>query len=644
MDHGTLLSLMLRSRLFEEGVERMASAGHIWGTYHLSIGQEACHVGLSSALEKDDWVVPTHRCHGYNVALGTPLAAMFSEMLGSRHGVCGGIGGSMHMTDIAHRNFGSSAVVGSGIGIAGGIALSLKRRAVDGIAVAVFGDGAASRGVVHEMMNMASIWDLPLLFFLENNHYGMSAASSRMISSSEIFRRADGYSIRSEHIDGNDVEAVYEAVSAARRYMLDSHRPFFIEAETYRMCGHSRSDRKAYRSREEEDGWRKKDPIVRYEERLLSSGLMSREEIDDICRREKRLVSEAMAEALSSKDEVLSPDELSSLSGPRFPEVAEGLGGTHPGTYRQAIHEALDEILSSDPSSFLMGEDIGVYGGCFGVTGNLHETHPGQVIETPVSEETFTDMAVGAAATGALPIVELMYGDFSTLASDAIINHAAKLRFMSFGQLSCPMILRLPMGGGTGHGAQHTQSLETMFTGIPGITIVAPSDARSAKALLKSAALSRDPVLFIEHKALYGEEGIIGGGDVCLPLGRAIVSGRGEKLLVISYSQAMALSRKVLQPYEGDITFIDLATIHPLDKETIVREYGRVPHALIVQDTPAEGSVGDTVARIIAESFHSVDLRIVSAFSMPLPVSRQLEARVLISGDRITEAALSFGL
>ena len=184
MDNGSLLSLMLRSRLFEEAVERLAAQGLIWGTYHLSIGQEACHAGLSSALEKGDWVVPTHRCHGYNVALGTPLDMMFSEMLGSRYGICGGIGGSMHMTDIAHRNFGSSAVVGSGIGIAGGIALSQKRKAADGIAVAVFGDGAASRGTVHEMMNMASIWDLPLLFFLENNHYGMSASSSRMISSS----------------------------------------------------------------------------------------------------------------------------------------------------------------------------------------------------------------------------------------------------------------------------------------------------------------------------------------------------------------------------------------------------------------------------------------------------------------------------
>ena len=644
MDNGSLLSLMLRSRLFEEAVERLAAKGLIWGTYHLSIGQEACHAGLSSALEKGDWVVPTHRCHGYNVALGTPLDMMFSEMLGSRYGICGGIGGSMHMTDIAHRNFGSSAVVGSGIGIAGGIALSQKRKAADGIAVAVFGDGAASRGTVHEMMNMASIWDLPLLFFLENNHYGMSASSSRMISSSEIYRRAEGYSIRAEHIDGNDVLAVHEAVLAGRRYILEQHRPFFIEAETYRMCGHSRSDRNIYRSREEEISWKDKDPIARYERHLLSSSLMTQAEIDAIHEREGGAVEDAMERALPTKDEVLSTDELMSLSLPRLPSSSAASSSFHRGTYREAIYEALDEILSSDPSSFLMGEDIGRYGGCFGVTKDLYQKHPGQVIETPVSEETFTDMAVGAAATGSRPIVELMYGDFSTLASDAVINHAAKLRFMSFGQLSCPLILRLPMGGGTGHGSQHTQSLETMFTGIPGLTIVAPSDARSAKALLKSAALSPDPVLFIEHKGLYGEEGDIGDADDRLPLGKAIVHGSGKKLLVISYSHAASLSRKALKPYDEDITFIDLATIYPLDRETLVKEYRRVPHALIVQDTPEEGSVGESVLRILAESSSSLSFRMVSALDAPIPVSRQLEERVLISEERIEEAALSFGL
>ena len=635
---------MFRSRLFEESLEHLASEGLIWGTYHLSIGQEACHIGLTSALRENDWLVPTHRCHGYNIGQGTSLYAMFSEMLGSRHGICKGIGGSMHMTDAAHGNFGSSAVVGSGVSLAGGLALSLQRSGAGGIAVAVFGDGAASRGTVHEMMNIASVWNLPLLFFLENNHYGMSASASRMISTRDIYRRAEGYSIRSVRIDGNDVREVHDTAEEARRYILDEHRPFFIEADTYRMCGHSRSDRNAYRSREEEEEWRKKDPIARYEDVLLSSSAMSREEIAAVRHSEEKLVRTAMDRAIGTMADHLSMPELHDLAAVRMPSESAESASFHEGTYRDALYEALDEILSEDPRSFLMGEDIAAYGGCFGVSRDLYLKHPGQVLETPVSEETFTGMAAGAAALGEHPVVELMYGDFSTLSSDALINHAAKLRFMSAGQLSCPMVIRLPMGGGTGHGAQHTQSLETMFTNVPGLIIAAPSDARSAKGLLKSAVLSPDPVLFIEHKALYGEPGMIGGADDRIPLGKALVHGTGSRLLVIGYSHAFALARKTLEAYEDDITFIDLATIHPLDEETLRREYMRVPHALIVQDTPAEGSVGESVFRIIASSGADVDVRILSAESMPVPVSRDLEESVLINGSKILEAALSFGL
>ena len=643
MDYRKALSLMLSSRYAEEAIERLASEGLVWGTYHLSIGQEACHVGVSMALEDGDIVVPTHRCHGYNISQGSSLYAFFSEILGSRHGLCGGLGGSMHMTDMEHGNFGSSAVVGSGISIAGGIALSLAREGKENIAVAVFGDGASSRGTVHEMMNIASVWNLPLLFVLENNHYGMSASSERMISTDAIYKRAAGYSIRSSKIDGNDVVAVYSEARKIRKYMIESHRPYFLELETYRMCGHSRSDRNIYRPDEEEQEWKNRDPIQSFKRYLLEHSILSSDEIAAVEDSEMAKVNDAVAEAVMHKDEILPESELAALSAYHMPIAAADEPVVHPGTYRQAIYEALDEILSENSKAFLMGEDIGEYGGCFGVTGDLGRKHPDQVLETPVAEEAFTGMAVGAAAMGERPIVELMYGDFSTLASDALINHAAKLRFMSCGQLSCPLILRAPMGGGTGHGAQHTQSLENMFR-VPGLIVVAPSSALSAKALLKSAALSPDPVVFIEHKALYREEGEVGDDGFFLPLGKAIVSGKGSKLLVISYSHASALARKALADYRDEITFVDLATINPLDEETIKKEYSRIGKALIVQDTPLECSVAESVMRIIADTDLPVCARIVSAESMPVPVARSLESSVLPDADRIRKAAFSLGL
>ena len=644
MDHRKALSLMLTSRYAEEGIEELASKDLVWGTYHLSIGQEASHIGVCMALEDGDVVVPTHRCHGYNIGRGSSLFRFFSEILGSRHGLCRGIGGSMHMTDMEHGNLGSSAVVGSGIAIAGGVALAMKRQGKPNIAVAVFGDGAASRGTLHEMMNMASIWDLPLLFVLENNHYGMSASASRMISTDSIYKRAAGYSIGSSKVDGNDIMAVYSAVRNAREYITGSHRPYFIELETYRMCGHSRSDRNIYRTREEEEAWRERDPIVRFSERLVREGILSAEDIRKADEEAHMAVRSAMDEALRSKDEVLSAEELSALSSQSISSAAARESGkTHCGTYREAIREAISEIFSTDPSSFLMGEDIGEYGGCFGVTGDLYRRFPGQILETPVSEEAFTDMAVGAAAMGEHPIAELMYGDFSTLASDAMINHASKLRFMSGGQLSCPMILRAPMGGGTGHGAQHTQSLENMFR-VPGLIVMAPSDARSAKALLKGAALSSDPVVFIEHKALYGEEGEIGDSDDIIPPGRAIVRGSGSDLLVISYSHAFQTAWKALSEYRNRITFLDLATIHPLDEDAIAGAYRRIGKALIVQDTPLPGSVGESVLRVISGLGMKVDARLVSALDMPVPVSKELESSVFPDREAVLKAAFSLGL
>ena len=640
-DHISLLSSMLRSRYFEEALEQLASKGLIYGTYHLSIGQEAVSSGLVSALHDGDWIVPTHRCHGYNVARGSSLFSMFSEILGSRHGLCKGLGGSMHMTDTENCNLGSSAVVGSGIGLAGGVAFALQKLKKENIAVAIFGDGASSRGILYEVMNAASIWHLPILFLLENNHYGMSASADSMIAADGIYKRAEGFLIPSRKIDGNDVLSVEEAVREARYHILSRHTPYFIEAETYRFCGHSRSDKLVYRSREEEEKWKRKDPVTLFSDFLLLSSLATEDELEKLKNDIKKEVEEALNKALLVKDEKLTLREMEKLVYAPHPESVSENGKTHRGTYRTAIREALDEILASDSKAYLMGEDIGVYGGCFGVTGELCRKYPEKIIETPVSEEGFSSMATGAAMLSLHPIVEVMYGDFSTLVSDALINHAAKAHFMSGGQLSCPLVLRAPIGGMTGHGPQHTQCLETMFLGIPGLKVVAPSDAYSAKALLKAADRDGNPVLFFEHKALYGEEGEIGDERTYLPLGKAIVHGSGHDLLVIGYSRPFALALKALAHLSERITFLDLATLQPLDKETILNEFSRIGKALIVQDTPLGGSVAESVLSILSLSdvYKPGSVSILPSMPLPLPCPRELEELVLTGAEEIRDAA-----
>lgn len=639
MDEIEILKAMLRSRSFENKLSHMFKKGAFYGTTHLNIGQEASHVGLIAGLDDKDWIVPTHRCHGFNIARGTKPEKMFAEMFGSRYGVCRGLGGSMHMTEISTCNAGSSAIVGSGVPIATGLAFALKRKGRDNIAVAIFGDGATSRGSVHEAMNMASVWNIPVLFYLENNHYGMSASEKNAISTDNLSLRADGYSIKHIKIDGNDVALVRDTVADARKYILENNRPFFIEVDTYRLCGHSKSDRLVYRTREEEEMWRKKDPICRFSSSLIEKGVISE---DDYHRMEKEIdeeIEDAYIKAEAEKDDALTLRELDSFLFAPSPISRNTKGEVHKASYRRAIYEALDEILREDASAFLMGEDIGLYGGCFGVTSDLYEKHPGKVLETPVSEEGFTSIAVGASMLGLHPIVEIMYADFSTLASDPLINHAAKTYFMSAGQLNCPLVYRSPIGSGTGHGSQHTANIESMFLNTPGLIVVAPSDPYSAKALLKSAHRDNNPVLFFEHKGLYDTQGDVGDENTYLPLGKAIVSEYGSELLLIGYSHAFHTAFESTEDIRERLTYIDLATISPLDKDTIIGYASSFDKILIVQDTPESGSVGDSVISLIARNCNGrKDIRLVAARSLPIPFSRNLEKNVIPTTEEIRKA------
>ena len=632
-----MLEKMYLSRFFEEKLKTEFSEGNLYGTTHLSIGQEASHVGLCSALLEGDWIVPTHRCHGFNIASGSNMVAMFSEMLGSRHGLCKGLGGSMHMTDVSNYNLGSSAVVGSGVPLAGGCAYALKRQKKENIAVAIFGDGASSRGSVHEMMNLSSVWSLPLLFFMENNHYGMSASSDRMIASSSIHSRAEGYRIPHERVDGNDVLAVYDAVKRARKSILENKKPYFIEVDTYRLCGHSKSDKLLYRTREEEREWEKRDPISLFESYLISNSLLSCGECEEIKERSRKRVEEAWEKAWEKKDETLTLEEAEALVIPHSVQPSfHKSDKTHIGSYRTAIREALSEIMDKDDRVTLIGEDIGVYGGCFGVTGDLYKKYPDRIIETPVSEEGFSGLAVGASMLGERPIVEIMYADFMTLVSDAVINHGAKTYFMSGGQLKCPFIIRTAMGGGTGHGAQHTACPEAMFLNVSGIKVCAPSTPWSAKALLKAASKEECPVVFFEHKALYSNEGEIGGEEDILPLGKALVDERGRDVLVIGYSRGLYEAKKALG--EEKVTFLDLCSLKPLDEDAIKEWAGKIRKILIVENVPMQSSVAESIIRIIVESGIKATIKTVSALDLPLAFSRTLENAILPNRDRIRMA------
>lgn len=632
-----LLSTMYLSRFFEEKVEEEFKNGTLRGTTHLSIGQEASHVGLVKALKDGDIFIPTHRSHGYVLSSGANIRKMFSELLGSRDGLTLGLGGSMHMVNKKGGAYPPSSVVASGVGIATGIALAMKREKKKNISVAIFGDGASSRGIVHESMNIASLYNLPVLFYLENNYYGMSTPLEKGVSVKELYKRGDGYSIKSAKIDGNDVEKVYNTVKEVRSYILKNKRPFFLEVDTYRENGHSKSDKMVYRSREEEALWKEKDPILLYKDKIEERNELTKERIRDIEREAKESIDNAWNDALKAKDRLTGKIKMYSLSdnylkcGNREEYKSKE---SVKMTYRDAIKSGLSEILSQDDRSFLIGEDIAEYGGCFGVTKDLYKKYPESVYNTPVSEEGITSLSVGASICGESPILEIMYSNFLTLSSDAILNYACNARFLSDDKVRSSLIIRTANGGGMGYGPEHSSAMENMFLSFPSLVIVAPSFPRYARSLLISSYRAHTVVLFLEHKGLYDECGMVGKMDY-FPLGKARVFGKGRDLLVIGYSRAFVLATKIIS--EKEATFIDLMTIKPLDEKTIIDEAKRHKKILIVQDAPLGGSVADNLCRILLP-LKDKKIEIVAGKDSPIPFSKELEEEVLVSKEKILKA------
>ena len=307
-----ILSLMIRSRIFEQKIEALFTSHEMHGTTHLAIGQEAVHAGVSPALDPADWIMTTHRCHGHTLAKGASVEAMLAEFFGLSNGLAKGLGGSMHRIDLEHHNAGSSAVVGSGVALATGMALQLKRMDSPNLVVAFFGDGASNRGIVHESMNMAAIWNLPVLFLCEHNLYGMSSCADEMVSVESIASRGSSYNIKSNSVDGNDVEVVFGAVQEAATYMKEEGKPYLLEVRTYRFSGHSKNDKRVYRTREEEQLWSLRDPLKLFSDRLIERGHLTPKQYVQLQAQEQQAI-DLIAEKLILKKNELTIEEATTF-------------------------------------------------------------------------------------------------------------------------------------------------------------------------------------------------------------------------------------------------------------------------------------------------------------------------------------------
>jgi pyruvate/2-oxoglutarate/acetoin dehydrogenase E1 component/TPP-dependent pyruvate/acetoin dehydrogenase alpha subunit len=646
---------VLLIRRFEEKVESLFAGGELAGTTHSCIGQEAVAVGVTAALDAGDIVVSNHRGHGHLIARGGEPGRLLAELFGKRDGYSRGRGGSQHVASRELGFLGANGITGGGIPIATGEALALSRAPGEGrIVCCFFGDGAANQGTFAESLNMAALWKLPVLYVLENNCWAFSTRTEQgcAVPAGEcrsLASRAAPFGIPGASVDGNDVSVVLSAASEAAGHVRAGKGPYLLECNTYRLSGHSKSDKCEYRPDEEEDERRSRCPLC-VDRALLSAEGVSDDEIAALEREVDAAVAKALKFARGSA--VLDVGEAAAgvYAQPVDPGAEDPCAQEADETEElygwEAIQRALREELESDEHVILMGEDIAEYGGAFKVTRKMAADHGAErVLNTPISENSIVGVAAGAAMLGLRPVVEMMFADFTLLAYDQLANHAAKFHYMYAGQVNVPLTVRMPTGGYRGYGPTHSQSVEGLFLGVPGLKIVAPSTPREARALLRAAIRDEDPVLFVEHKLLYGARGLVPVAEEIAPIGKARVVRAGSDLTITAHAYMVTVAERAAAALAGEgisAEVLDLRTIKPLDEEAVLESVSRTMHLVTVEEGPGGGGVGAEVAARVAEKavgYLDGPIVRVSALDSPIPAARELEDAVLPNPAKVVAAA-----
>jgi len=699
-------------RYFEDKVYDLLGQNIIKGASHLYAGQEAVAVGAVAAIKIGDVIGSTHRGHGHCGAIGNKYAEtedarqkhwdrMMAELMGKETGYCNGRGGSMHIADVSKGNLGSTGIVGGNIPNAVGAALAEKYKKTGAVVLSFFGDGSTNTGAFHEAMNMASVMHLPLVAVIENNLYGMSVpffgksveGAGCAANIENIADRAASYGVPAMIVDGQDIIAVYLAMKDAVEHARTQHEMMMVECKTYRWYGHSRSDPRVYRTKEEEKMWKDRDPINVLSKKLLDEKLATETELEAIRARAEKTIEDATQFAMNSpnpdpkylaKDvyveehyagDVIAKDKenskkaliateayeaaLKTLDGKTKKEIAdkakakiEAEHGMTVLAIKDAIVEAQAEEMRRDPNVLIEGEDVGIYGGAYSATkGLLEEFGPQRVMDTAISEAAIVGAAVGAALRGLRPIAEIMYVDFMPICLDQLMHNGAFNRYMFGGHAKVPMVVRTEGGVGRCIAAHHSKSLEPWLVNIPGLYVVMPSTPYDFKGLLKAAIRSDNPVVFIEHKATYGQMGAAPLGDYIIPLGVADVKRQGKDVTLVTYSRqtmfCLAAAKELAEKHGISAEVVDLRTVKPMDIKTVaesVRKTGRL--VTVVESFCMCGTGPEIVRQLInytyengRNGFDYLDAAPVNmaAADVPPPMSEPLENASIPTVDKIVE-------
>ena len=623
-----IYSALVKPRMIEEKMLKLLRQGQV-SKWFSGIGQEAIAVGATLALEADEYIMPLHRNLGVFTARGIPFEKLLHQWQGNIGGFTKGRDRSFHFGTNEYHIAGMISHLGAMLSVADGVALGNLLDGKQKVSLAFSGDGGTSEGEFHEAVNLAAVWDLPVIFLVENNGYGLSTPSKDQFRCAHIADKGIGYGVESKTIDGNNILEVYAEISTIAADLRQNPRPFLLECKTFRMRGHEEASGTKYVPQELMDEWAKKDPIANFENYLLTNKLIS---VSDIVK-----IKDAITDEINEGVKILNVHEsidvntsveLGDVYKPYSPVVKEPSEQRIEMRYIDAIQDGLRTAMRKYDNLVLMGQDIAEYGGVFKITdGFVAEFGVGRVRNTPISEAAPLGAALGLSMMGKKSMVEMQFADFVSCGFNQIANNLAKT-YYRWGQNS-DVVIRMPTGGGSAAGPFHSQSNEAWFFHIAGLKIVYPSNPADAKGLLLAAFEDPNPVLFFEHKGLYRSiKEDVSVDEFTIEIGKAKKICEGEAITFISYGLGVHWCQEVIQELNLDATLLDLRSLLPWDKEAVAQAVKATGKVIIVHEDTLEGGIGGEISAWIGEHcFKNLDAPVmrVGSLDTPIPFNADLE-------------------
>lgn len=642
-DVQSLTRALLLPRVIEEKMLRLIRQGRI-SKWFSAYGQEAISVGTTWALEDRDYILPMHRNLGVWTTREVPLRELFCQLVGREGGFTKGRDRTFHFGLPEKRIVGMISHMGAMLPVACGIGQAAQYQDEDFIALAFTGEGGTREGDFHEALNLASVWNLPVVFVVENNGYGLSTPAEEALPVDDVAEAAAGYDMPSEIVDGNDVLEVIDAVQSAARWARQGQGPVLLEMKTFRVRGHEEASGTDYVPDELIEEWKEKDPVDRFERLIVEeTGLLGEEEVEDLRAELEQLVDDGVEYALDQPEVESTPEtERGDLFAPTPAATPPADGASDEKRFIDAISDALWQAMEEDEDLLLMGQDIAEYGGAFKVTdGFVDAFGEERVRNTPIIESGAIGAGLGLSIEGLKPVVEMQYADFISCGFNQTVNNLATTHYR-WGQ-PVNVTIRAPFGGGIGAGPFHSQSMEAWFCHVPGLKVVVPATPYDAKGLLLAAINDPNPVLFFEHKKLYRSiKGHVPEGRYQLSFGDGRVAREGSDATIVTYGVgvhwALEEAEHQAETSGASIEVVDLRTLVPWDRETVLESLDKTNRLLVLHEATRTGGFGAEIAsQITEEGFEKLDAppTRVASEDLPVPFSRSLEKDVFSAASKL---------